>query len=191
MVFVPVRRVASGASCLATVRTSVTANVGPLPPAGIVTVTAPSKAYGTSTPCVLRPSARVYSTWYRLMVTSLLLVGANEKSLDAVLNSTVPLSLAKQGVCGVHGSGLVTPRTFERSGAGVSESMTRYIGELPCRTTSPHETLADTMAASPINRMRVRMSLALDDLRGDKDKQLGVRLVDAIASEQPFQERHV
>ena len=30
---------------------------------GTVTVTAPSKPYGTSTPGVLRPSARTYSTW--------------------------------------------------------------------------------------------------------------------------------
>src|SRR5437867_13381899 len=41
-----------------------------------VAVTAPSQAYGTSTPGVPRPSARVYSIWTRLMVMALNWLGA-------------------------------------------------------------------------------------------------------------------
>src|SRR3954453_8034719 len=114
-------------------------------------VTAPSKPYGTSTPGVLCPSARVYSTWYRLMVTSLLLVGATEKSFDVVLSTTNALSLVLVPTCETRGPALLAPD-------GARELITRYMGELPCRTTSPQETLAETIAASPIKRMRVPMS---------------------------------
>ena len=40
-----------------------------------VVVTAPSNAYGTSTPGVLWPSVRTYSTWYWVMVMKLFGVG--------------------------------------------------------------------------------------------------------------------
>src|SRR6185369_10449908 len=72
-----------------------------------------------------------------------------------------------------------------------SWSITRNTGELPWRTTSPHETVAAASAASPISRMELRMSSALDDARGDEDEELRVRLIDSVPLEQPLDDRHV
>src|SRR5450830_883175 len=59
---------ASGASSLAWLRTRVKPT---LPAELIVVVTAPSNAYGTSTPSALRPSVRVNFTWYCVIVIAL------------------------------------------------------------------------------------------------------------------------
>src|SRR6185369_16751199 len=108
-----VRSWMSGDSCFAALLTSSKSNVRELP-APIVPVTAPSKAYGTSTPAVLRPSARTYSTCTRLIVTSLFVVGERGAvapgSLSGARSVTLPLSskTVGQGVALVHGSGVVT-----------------------------------------------------------------------------------
>src|SRR4051812_35603538 len=119
----------------------------------------------------------------RLIVTSLLEVGVSGVvapiSLSGARSTAEPVSLNTVGHGDVveHGSGDVTLMITSDSrkpppapplpvppAVAVSWSMTRNTGELPSRTTSPHEMPADMIAASPINRMRVRMSLALDDL---------------------------
>src|SRR5438093_5046297 len=64
----------SGDSDFAAERTSSSAS-DMVTAAGTVPVVAPSKAYGTSTPGTLRPSARTYSTCTRVIVISLLVVG--------------------------------------------------------------------------------------------------------------------
>src|SRR6476646_9488345 len=95
MMFGLVRRSASGACFLAVWRTISNPTVN-VPPAWIVPVTAPSIGYGTSTPGTLRPSARMYSTVTRLIVTSLLVVGTSgvepPTSFSGARSVTVPVS---------------------------------------------------------------------------------------------------
>src|SRR4051812_44417905 len=102
----------SGDSCFATFLTS--SNPTDAFAAPIVAVTAASKPYGTSTPGVLWPSAREYSTRTRESVTSLLAVGASPavapRSFKAIRSVAVPLSpkIVGQGESVVHGGGVVT-----------------------------------------------------------------------------------
>src|SRR6516164_10418830 len=63
-----------GDSSFATALTSTKENVS-CPEVGTVAVAEPSNGYGTSMPGWLRPSARMYSTCTRLIVTALLDVG--------------------------------------------------------------------------------------------------------------------
>src|SRR5438046_9107184 len=110
MMFVLVRSCASGDSCFATFLTSSKPSVSD-PPAVMVPVAAPSNGYGTSTPGVFRPSARVYSTWYRVMVTSLLVVGASPvTSLSGARRVTDPLSpkMVGHGLAEEPGGGAIT-----------------------------------------------------------------------------------
>ena len=104
--------------------------------------------------------------WTRLIVTSLFVVGVSglvaPMFFSGARRITDPLSpkIVGHGVAGVHGVGLVTlVITSEISvfvaapGVGpprtpVSESITRYTGELPWRDTSPQETAAAASAAS-------------------------------------------
>src|SRR5689334_18242261 len=96
MMFGLVRSSASGASCLAVWRTISKLIVNVLLPSGIVPVMDPSIGYGTSTPGTLRPSVRTYSTVYRVIVTSLLVVGTSgvepPMSFNGARSLTVPLS---------------------------------------------------------------------------------------------------
>src|SRR5690349_13820071 len=174
MMFGLVRNSASGDSCFAVWRT-ISKPSCRVPPAGIVPVTAPSIGYGTSTPGVLRPSARTYSTVTRLIVTSLFVVGVNPAapptSFSGARSVTEPVSskTVGHGFADEHGAGVVAlvmtsdsrfevawvtddpPRTAP------SVSITRYTGELPSRTTSPHEVNPATTTARPARRMTLRM----------------------------------
>src|SRR3954447_9694500 len=174
MTFGLVRSSASGASCLAVWRTisKLTVNV---PPAGIVPVTTPSIGYGTSRPLSLRPSLRMYLTVYRVIVTSLLLVGTNgvapPMSLSGARSVTVPVSsnTVGQGAEVVHGGGeialvITSDSRLDDATAlddpprdAASVSITRYTGELPSRTASPHEVAPATTSARPTRRKTLRM----------------------------------
>src|SRR5262249_19106332 len=120
-----------------------------VPPAATVPVIPPSNAYGTSTPCTFRPSVRMYSTWYWVIVTSLFVVGCSGVVLPISFNGarsiTCPLSpkIVGHGLVGEHGNGcvtlVITSETRLLDGVpGVaaprmpcSESITRYTGALP------------------------------------------------------------
>src|SRR5262249_53920451 len=148
MMLEPVRRSASGASCLAMLRTRMNPSVSVLP-AGTVPVAAPSNSYGTSTPGVLRPSDRMYLTGYWVIVTSLFVVGCSGVVLPISFSDarsvTCPLSpkIVGHGLVGEHGNGCVTlvmtsEKRVSDSGNGVAAprmafilSITRYTGELP------------------------------------------------------------
>src|SRR5262245_2325446 len=167
-----VRSWMSGDSAFAVERTSSNPS-DTVPENGTVPVTAPSKAYGTSTPGTLRPSARMYSTCTRLIVTSLFVVGPVVVLMlrGASRSVTVPGSpkIVGQGLSDVHGAGDVTfVITSEVStpdgvpGCGPprlpsSDSMIRYTGELPSRATSPHETPAAITAERTNNRAAFRL----------------------------------
>src|SRR5260221_3534652 len=160
----------SGASSFAIVRTRVNVRVS-VPDGGTVPVAAPSNANGTSTPGVFSPSERRYSTWYRVMVTALLVVGALgvaglPTSFSERLRMTCPGSPKIVG----HGfARLQTPpdvtsvRTSELSvpvkvagllpGAAPSWLTTRYTGERLSRAALPQEVAAMIAAASPISLM--------------------------------------
>ena len=110
------------------------------------------------------------------MVTSLLLVGDSAAvapmSFSGARNCAWPLSpkMVGHGARVVHGSGAVmlvmTSETSVVAGVPAcaapripcSESITRNTGELPWRTTSPHETLAAIIAVRTISRVAMRMS---------------------------------
>src|SRR5262245_62210099 len=64
----------SGDSSFATCLTSSNPIVA-VPLGGTVTVDEASHSYGTSRPCVLRPSERTYLMWMRVIVTALFDVG--------------------------------------------------------------------------------------------------------------------
>src|SRR5258708_32201129 len=118
---------------------------------------------------MLWQSARVYSTWIRLMVTSLFDVGESAvvapMSFSGARSTTDPLSLKTvgQGVAGVQGGGAVTLVMTSESSVeldaavppprlAVSESMTRDTGAPPWRETSPQETAGASTAADPSSR---------------------------------------
>src|SRR5438067_671678 len=106
---------------------------------------------------MLRPSARTYAMWNRVIVTSLFVVGAaglafGPTSFRSKCICTEPKSLkiVGHGVAGVHGAGAVTlVMTSEFSvlarvvglspRAARSWSITRKTGARLWRTTSPHE----------------------------------------------------
>src|SRR5919107_3190669 len=84
----------SGASSFAWLRTSVKLTD---PVLAMVVVRPPSNAQGTSTPCTLRPSERMYCTWYCVSVIALLVVGEfgdpdGPGSFSASWNDTCPRS---------------------------------------------------------------------------------------------------
>src|SRR5438876_2194531 len=134
-------------------------------------------------------------------------------SFGTILRITCPPSenTVGHGDFAEHGSGDVTfvmtseesvpvnvPEAVEEPRAAASESMTSRTGALPCRTTSPQDTVATTSAVSPAGRAHLLIDidlarppdafrLALDDSRRDEDQQLGARVVDAVAFEQPGQ----
>ena len=171
MMFGLVRSCASGDSCFATFLTRSKPSVSD-PPAGMVPVAAPSNEYGTSAPGVFRPSARVYSTWYRVMVTSLLVVGATPLTtfLSGARRTTDPVSpkIVGHGAAVVQGAGEVTLVITSETrivvpapGVAaprepVSESITRKTGDLLSRTTSPHERLPAASAARSVTKLRLK-----------------------------------
>src|SRR3954467_10931223 len=101
-----------------------------------VAVTPPSNAYGTSTPCVLRPSDRTYSTWYCVSVIELFTDGwfgdvGDPGSLSASVIVARPWSDAID--CrAVIGSTLSTsdsrmpPNVVDKPGAPSSELRIKY-----------------------------------------------------------------
>src|SRR4051794_29943591 len=85
-----------------------------VPVAGTVPVVAESNSYGTSRPCVFRPSARLYLMCTRVIVTSLLLDGTDGEptgpmSLGTSLSVAWPGSLntVGHGLSVVQGAGVV------------------------------------------------------------------------------------
>src|SRR5262245_30954425 len=86
-----------------------------------------------------------------------------------------------------NGPGVDVPRT-------ASESITRYDGARPLRTTSPHDVAVAPRAANARNRFRFLMEVmaasAPDDARCDEDEQLRAGVVHGIAPEQPSKQRN-
>src|ERR1019366_5054790 len=72
--------------------------------------------------------------------------------------------------------------------------ITKNTGELPWRTTSPHETLAAARAARPRSRVALRISpcrSVFDDARRNEDQEFGVRIAEVVTLEQPFEQRNL
>src|SRR5262245_4976048 len=113
---------ASGASCFAVWRTMSNPAVTS-PSSGTVKVSPESIGCGTSTPGVLRPSVRRYTTRYRVNVTWLSALGAagtpgtpGSFSTSDIVTAPTSLKVVAHGVVVEQGSGVVTNvMTSERS----------------------------------------------------------------------------
>src|SRR4029077_17325674 len=110
-----------------------------------------------------------------------------------------PESAKMHGEATVQGAGELTI-TSDFNGPGVdvprtaSESITRYDGARPLRTTSPHDVAVAPRATNTKNRFRFRMEVMAasprDEARRDEDKQLRAGVVHGIALEQPAEQRY-
>src|SRR6478735_7785801 len=110
------------------------------------------------------------------------------------------------GASWVHGGGVVTfvitseinvldgVPAVENPRIPARESITRYDGALPLRTTSPHDVAVAPIATDARNRFRFRMEVmaasAPDNARRNEDQQLRARVVHGITPEQPSEQRN-
>src|SRR5262245_24050345 len=144
----------------------------------------------------------------RVIVTAFRLDGCagfagDPGSFSTMRSVALPTSLKTvgHGLVVLHGGGVVTlvitsdvrlltSVVFRLPCAAWSVSITSMTGALLWRTTSPHETDAAMIAASPRILVVLRIQLlALDDSRRDEDQELGALIVDGVALEQPTEQR--
>src|SRR6266542_852900 len=187
----------SGASSFACVRT----RVKPTEPVSVmVAVTPLEKAKGTSTPGVLRPSLRTYSTRYCVIVMALTGLGPGPPlSFIRTLKLACPTSVKIDPVSLTTSDSTVV----SLCGPPVRVVITRYDDDGPVRMAWLHDAAASsvstTNAASAMRAPHtalVRFSVVFRSMvlpsqnpRRDEDQQFAARVRQRIALEQPLENR--